>query len=228
MDWFTILAQAVENTAPQAAEQANEIIKVIWETITSLNHLEAMTFISFGLVCLLYGWRIFKMLVVIAFGLFGLVLGMELSNKIIGPVNQQAIGLICMGLLAVLAIPLMRWFVCVLGAVTGGILASAVWYACGLPDNFIWAGALTGIVAGGMMSFIIFRIAVMLFTSLLGSLLLVTGSMALLYMYQGTSSTVQDLVFGKKWFLTVVLSAPMAIGIILQNRLVKNSKDWNI
>ena len=69
-----------------------------WQQITGLEMLEAVTFISFGVVCLLYGWRVFKILVVINFGLLGLVMGMAVIDKINGLNNPLMGGLVGMGI----------------------------------------------------------------------------------------------------------------------------------
>ena len=230
MDCITILAKTVETAgqAPEAAEEAIVPIDLIWGHITSLNLLEALTFISFGAVCLLYGWRVFKVLVVISFALLGLGIGIIVSEKINGGDNQLLGGVIGLGLMAALSVPLMRWAVSILGAVAGGILTSGAWYACKLPEQYIWAGGLVGIVAGGMISFIVFRIAVMLFSSLGGSGLMVVGALALLYLYPQTTEQVQELVFTEKWFLPAALTVPTVVGVIAQNRFVKCSKDWGI
>ena len=47
MDYFMILAQTAE-----ASEEAVVPMDVFWEQITSLSLVEALTFISFGVVCL--------------------------------------------------------------------------------------------------------------------------------------------------------------------------------
>ncbi len=224
MDCVTILAQAVETTSAQAAEEAVVPIESFWAYITSLNLVEAITFISFGVVCLFYGWRVFKILVVISFALLGMFLGIAITDKIVGLNSQLWGGLIGMGLLAILSVPLMRWAVSALGAVAGGILSSGIWYACGLTERYIWAGALIGMVAGGMISFIVFKVAVILFSSLGGSGLIVVGALALLYLYPQTSERVEEIIFTKKWFLPTVLMAPTLIGFVLQNKFVKDSK----
>jgi hypothetical protein len=230
MDYFTILAQTAAQTATQPTEQTQTIVPIdlFWEQITSLSLLEALTFISFGVVCLFYGWRVFKVLVVINFALLGMMMGMAITDKIIGLNNQFAGGIAGMILLAVLSVPLMRWSVCLLGAAAGGILTSGMWYAFGLTEKYIWAGGLIGIVAGGMISFIIFKAAVILFSSLWGSLLIVVGSLALLYLYPRTSTKVEDLVFSLKWFLPTLIIAPTAIGFILQHKFLKTSKEYNL
>jgi hypothetical protein len=232
MDCISILTRLVissaYNTTAETEDGAIVPINLFWEQITSLNIVEAITFLSFGSICLFYGWRVFKILVVINFGLLGLIMGMTIIERINGLNNQLAGGLVGMGLLAVLSVPLLRWAICILGAVAGGILTSGIWYACGLPEPYIWAGALTGVVAGGMISFIIFKAAVMLFTSLWGSALVVIGSLALLYLYPRTTTQVEYLVFNHNWFLPAALILPTIAGVILQNQFVKKSKDWNI
>ena len=222
MGYFTILAQ----TTAERTEGAVIPMDLFWEQITSLSLVEALTFISFGAVCLFYGWRGFKVLVVINFALLGLMMGMVITEKIVGLNNQFAGGITGMLILAVLSVPLMRWAVCLLGAAAGGILTSGIWYACGLTEQYIWAGGLIGIVAGGMISFIIFKTAVILFSSLWGSSLVVVGSLALLYLYPKTSTKVEDLVFSIKWFLPVLILVPTAVGFVLQHKFLKSSKEW--
>lgn len=231
MDGITILAQASETEGRSAAEAAEGVVVPLdwfWGQITSLNWLEALTFISFGVVCLFYGWRVFKILVVINFGLLGLILGMAVTQKIVGLNNELAGGLVGMGVLAVLSVPLMRWAVCLLGAAAGGLLTSGLWYACGLTETYIWAGALVGVVAGGMISFIIFKAAVILFSSMWGSSLIVVGSLALLYLYPKTELHVQSWIFSLRWFLPTVLMVPTAVGVIVQHKFVKGAKDWHL
>jgi hypothetical protein len=36
------------------------------------------------------------------------------------------------------------------------------------------------------------------------------------------------LVYNHNWFLPVALLLPTIVGIIVQNRLIKGSRDWNI
>jgi hypothetical protein len=227
MDLLTILAQAAETTTRQAAGEGTVPTNLIWEHITSLGLVEALTFVSFGVVCLFYGWRVFKILVTICFALVGLLLGVWANKSLIGG-NVIWLGVMSAALFALMSIPLMRWGVMLLGAAAGGILTGGGWLAIGLPERYIWAGALVGVVAGAMISFIVFKIAVMLFTSLGGSALMVVGVLAILYKYMGAAEKLQDLFFNKKWFLPLMLLAPMVIGIILQYRFIKGAKDWSV
>lgn len=227
MDFLCVLAQAAGNAN---AEQAESVIDIneIWRYVSGLNYVEALTFISFGAVCLFYGWRVFKILVVICFGLLGLIIGMAVAGRLLGSHNQLVGGLVGMGLLASLSVPLMRWAVSILGALAGAILAGGTWYAAGLNESYMWAGSLTGLVAGGMISFIVFRVAIILFTSLGGSTLAMGGILAILNNYKQTSEPIWNLASTYKWFLPVVLLVPTVIGIIAQHKFVKGSKEWDI
>ncbi len=224
---FIILAQAAETASKEAAEEGFAPVQQIWEQIIALNLVEALIFISFGTVCLFYGWRIFKILVTICFALIGLLAGVWINRLLIGG-NVIWLAAICMVLLAFVSIPLMRWGVSILGAAAGGILTSGAWLAFGLPEQYIWAGGLIGIVAGGMISFIIFKAAVMLFTSLGGSSLIVAGILAVMYQYMAGPEKLEDMVFNHNWFLPVMLLVPMAVGVFLQNKFIKGTKNWSV
>jgi len=230
MDYLIILAQTTAEKGAET-EQAAQIVPIdlIWEQITALTWLQAVIAISFGVVYLLYGWRIFKILTIISFALLGLRVGMLAGGQFDNEVWGGVIGLV---VLAALSVPLIRWAVSILGAVAGGVITAGVWYACQLPEEYIWAGAIIGIIAGGMISFIIFKISVMLFTSLGGSVLIVIGALALMYHYEISlaepTAQLNGLVHEENWFLPVLLMVPTAIGIIIQNNLIKGSPKWEL
>ena len=89
-------------------------------------------------------------------------------------------------------------------------------------------GAMIGMVGGGMISFIVFRIAVILFTSTGGGALVLTGGLALLYRYTSLQAQIEHLVLHQKWVLPVGLMVPMLAGLIAQHKFVKGSKEWEI
>ncbi len=226
MDCLTILAQTVEASS-SAASQTFDPINFVWSHITQLNLLEALTFVSFGTVCLFYGWRVFKILVTISFSLIGLFAGIKINELLVGG-NNIWLGIICMAICAFFSVPLMRWGVSLLGAAAGGFLTGGAWYAAELPMQYIWAGVIIGVIAGGMISFIIFRIAVMLFTSLGGSILVLVGVLAVIYQYLGVADQLKDLIFTNKWFMPAALLIPMGVGLFLQNKLIKGSQNWDL
>jgi hypothetical protein len=227
VDPFIILAQTTE-PAQATTTEVFAPVDVFWQQVTSLGLPEALMFISFGAVCLMYGWRVFKILVVISFALLGMVIGAMAAAKITGANNQILGGFIGLVLFGALAMPLMRWGVSILGALAGGIVTAGMWYAFELPEKYIWAGGLIGIIAGGMIAFIALKWAVILFSSLGGAALLITGLFALFYLWEETSEQIQQLVFEQNWFLPVAVVVPTALGFILQHKFVKRSSQWSI
>ncbi len=223
--WMWMLLTAA---AGEPAEEGIIPLTVMWKYVSSLGIVEALTFISFGSVCLFYGWRVFKILVTICFGLLGLTLGIWANDQLIGG-NVIWLSLICTVFFAVLSIPFMRWGVTLLGAFSGGILTAGVWLGAGLPEQYFWAGGLVGFIAGGMMSFIVFKAAVILFTSLGGSTLTVVGILAILYSYilAGKGEQLEAFVFANQWFLPALLLIPMGFGVFLQHRFSKTMQEWD-
>jgi len=229
MEPLTILAQAAARSSSEPVFRVQTVLDSLWGQVTTLSWLQAVIAISFGVVYLLYGWRIFRAVVVICFGLVGLFAGIKIGSRFDSEILGGVIGL---SLLAGASIPLMRWAVSLLGAIAGGIITSGLWYAFELPERYMPAGALIGIIAGGMISFIVFKIAVMLFTSFGGGILIITGLLALVYRYESIqdtpTATVKTMLYNNHWFLPALLLAPTIIGIIVQNKFIKSSKSWSV
>ena len=115
-------------------------------------------------------------------------------------------------------------------AVAGGILAAGIWHSFNLPQEFVWAGTLTGLVAGGMISFVVFKLSVMLFTSLGGTSLILVGAFALIYRYETFANDpptthLNQLYYNNPWFLPLLLTAGTLLGILIQFRSGKDSKE---
>lgn len=227
MNSLDILAQAAGSDSGGGSSRLP--IDAIWDQVTQLGPVEALTFISFGVVCLFYGWRIFKVLVGICFGLLGLTAGVWINDDLLGGTNNVVwLATIFGGLFAILSIPLMRWGVGVLGALAGGVLTAGGWLAFGMPGNYVWAGGLVGVVAGGMLAFIVFKASVMLFTSLGGSTLMATGILALCYRYFEPVGDGRPAILDEKWFFPALVLVPMMVGVVVQNKFIKGAQDWTV
>ena len=235
MDLTSLLATVTEQaSATSPLFDVGEAKLSLYELISDLHWLYAMLLLSVGVVYLLYGWRIFRALVVISFGFIGMFLGMLSADKLSS--NDHALmwgGIIGMALFAAIAVPLMKWCVSVLGAVAGGILTSGIWIALDLSDTYLPAGFIVGFIAGGLISFIMLKVSVMLFTSLGGSLITVTGLLALLYQYDVKVSDpmtfyTYNLILTHPWFLPLAIIIPTIAGMLIQNKLIKHSPQWEI
>ena len=227
MNSLNFLAQAAQANGDGGSPRLP--IDAVWGQVTQLGPVEALTFVSFGVVCLFYGWRIFKVLVVICFGLLGLSAGVWINDDLLGGTNNVVwLATIFGGLFAILAIPLMRWGVGILGALAGGVLTAGGWLAFGMPGTYVWAGGLVGVVAGGMLSFIVFKASVMLFTSLGGSTLIATGILAICYLYVEPVRDGRPAILDEKWFFPALVLVPMMVGVVVQNKFIKGAQDWTV
>ena len=80
--------------------------------------------------------------------------------------------------------PLMKWAVAVMGGLFGAVLGASVWRLFNLDPHFAWAGAATGMVGFGLLSFILFRGSVTMYMSLQGAAMLIFGILAMLDKYE--------------------------------------------
>jgi hypothetical protein len=215
---FCALFAAAAMAAQNGRQSTTIDVNMLWQQITTLGLREALVLIAFGAVCILYGWRIFTVLVAICAGAIGMLIGMELGKRAGSEVWGGVIRLV---VLAAGSLPLMKWAVSVLAAIAGGVITGGIWYACGFPQQYMWAGALVGAVAGGMISFIVFKTAVMLFTCLAGTAMVLSGVLALLRLYEPTSKGVQDVVLNHIWVVPVALIVPTIGFMFLQNKMGK-------
>jgi len=239
MENLAIIAQAVQSPAGPASCAVFIPLPLdsIWREITALSWMHAVLAVSFGAVYLVYGWRIFKMLVVICSGLAGLLAGIEIGSQFPAMGNTLVelhnleiwTGIIMACFMAIIAIPLMKWAVSILGSISGGIVAIGIWRVCNFPEEYALAGMVVGLVAGGMICFIVFRMAVMLFTSVGGSILVTAGILSLLNRYESIqnppSENIKTMFYHTDWFLPAFLLASTLIGMIIQSRLSRGSQN---
>lgn len=224
-------AEATARSMPTI--EIDDLINYFWENVTGLHWLFALVLLSVGIVYMLYGWRIFRVLVVISFGFLGMFLGIYIG-KWMGS-NNAVIwgGIVGMILAAAISVPLMKWCVSVLGAIAGGIITSGIWIACDWSQTYLPAGFVIGFVAGGLISFILLKASVMMFTSLGGSIVMMSGIISLLYQYENhiadpPTTHMYDLVYLHSWFLPAALILPTVIGMICQNKFIKESPKFEV
>ena len=234
MTILTLLATAgTAESESSPVVNVDDLLNYFWTNITDLNWLFALLLLSVGVVYMLYGWRIFRVLVVISFGFMGMFLGIFIgrtsgsSNAVIWG------GIVGMILFACLAVPLMKWCVSVLGAIAGGVITSGIWIACDLSQTYLPAGFIVGFVAGGLISFILLKASVMLFTSLGGSIVMMSGVISLMHQYETRiqeppTTHMYDLVYLHSWFLPAALILPTVIGMIFQNKFIKQSPKFEV
>ena len=178
-------------TLPQIPTQAEYLARLM-----TLPSVLACVLLAIGLLYLLQGWKAFRTLVVINAAALGIVLGHRVGVSLGGGDMAMYAALAGGVLLAALAWPLMKYSVCLMGALSGGFLGYGVWQfvvtAVGRANlaEFAWAGGLVGLIIMGLLSFVVFRFVIIVFSTFQGSMMIVSGLLALLLKYDRTESTV--------------------------------------
>lgn len=212
------LPQRAADTASNAGATMNfsniQIEQWFWDHVHELNYVAAGLLVAAGLVYLLYGFKIFKILVIINAALLGVAAGAWIDQQFeqVGWWVMPVAGVV----LALLAWPLMRYAVCVMGGLAGAVVGAFIWRSFQLPENMLWAGSAIGLVALGLLAFIVFRVIIIGFTSLQGSLMAVAGTVALAAKWDQVAQPIKDGILGEPWVLPVAVLIPALIGFVYQ------------
>lgn len=198
-------------------------IAKIWETIQGFHWFEGAVMISFGIIFITYGWRIFKALVVINFAFLGIFAGRYIGTRL-GSGEWGSI-LAAVALSAV-SYPFIKYGVAVLGGLAGSVVGSALWRLLGLPEPLFWCGSLAGLIAGGFLVFASFKISVIMISSLEGSLFIVAGVMALLNSQPEIKINLTNAIYTHPALLPSLVIAPTLLGIFFQHKLHKADDKW--
>ncbi|MEO0477319.1 MAG: hypothetical protein AAF085_15330, partial [Planctomycetota bacterium] len=214
--------------------------------LAQLGQLWAIVFVVVGLVCLLKGYTFHKVMTVALLVVLGAGLGYWMGLEIQGPPFVVA-GCVSV-LLAVLAFPLMKYAIAVLGGLSGAFIGSNLWAGLGrvldksaaqrvetqgqeaasgdfivraaevMPADAYWAGALVGLVVCGLAAFALSKITIHLFTTVSGSTIAVFGVIALLLSIDGFRDTVATELTRSPLIIPLLVFVPAAIGFLMQEK----------
>jgi hypothetical protein len=167
-----------------------------------------------GMIYLLFGYYAFKGLVTINAAMAGGCLGAIIADRI---ADAALIGAIVGAVLAAATTwPMMKYAIAMMGGLFGALVGAALWRSCNLEPNLAWAGALIGLIAFGLLSFILFKTSVMMFTSLQGAVMLTFGILGLVFKYQSITPQIVQHLQVKPFLLPLAIFIPTILGLIYQ------------
>jgi hypothetical protein len=188
----------------------------------SLHPLAAVMLLLLGIVYLLFGWYLFRVLLTFNATVAGALLG-AMVGKAIG---SMAAGALLGGFLtAIITWPLMKYTVAATGALFGAILGASIWHAAGLEMAYVPAGAAIGLVFLGLLSFIIFRASVTFYTSLQGSGMTVMGLLGLIYKIRDAGPTITDGLSYKPYVLPMIFFIATVMAFAYQQTQFKDEPE---
>ncbi len=179
-------------------------VHIVWSSVIAV----------IGTLCVLNGYKWHKYVVVACAFLLGLALGHLLSKQMgNSPIVMGAVGL----LFAVIATPMLRFAVAIFGGLTGSFIGANVWTAVSdSPDAHI-AGAAMGFIAVGMLAFIMFRVVIVLFTSIGGAAMGVMGLVALLLHVPGWQESIKNALNDHDLLLPLLVGVAAVTGLVIQH-----------
>jgi hypothetical protein len=173
----------------------------------------AILLVLLGVVYLLFGFYLFKWLVVLNAAVVGAALGAALGAKAGATLPGGILGGFTA---AAITWPLMKWAVAIMGGIFGAALGASVWKTLALEPAFAWTGAAMGLIFCGLLCFILFRGSVMMYTSLQGSVMLVFGIVGLIYKYPDAAGKI-TATLQKPYLLPIVIFIPALLGMVYQH-----------
>lgn len=173
----------------------------------------AAVLIIVGIIYLLFGYQIFRAVVLVNAAIVGAYFGAYLGQD----GDAATIGAVIVGVAAAaIAWPTMKYAVAVMGGLFGALLGASIWHGANLDPNVVWAGALVGLVGFGMLSFVLFRGSVMMYTSLQGAFMMVFGILGMIYQYADAAKQVSDHLRIQPGLLPAAIFVPTLLGLIFQ------------
>lgn len=197
--------------------------------LQTLGAVWAVVFVIVGVLCMFNGYKFYKFATVSLALLLGLFAGYWFGGKIGAPYVVAG----CVGvLMAVLAFPLMKYAVAVFGGLAGAFVGANLWAGMAdavnkiaseggqahsvIPAGEYWLGALLGLLICGMLAFILFKLSIVMFTSVSGSTIAMMGVLALLLGFEPWHDVVADGLRASQLVIPLLVFVPAAIGLILQ------------
>jgi hypothetical protein len=173
----------------------------------------AMLLIVAGIIYLLFGWHMFRVLVALNAVLLGAAMGVLIGGQWNAALIGAILGGFCFG---ALAWPFIKYAVAVMGGLFGLIIGGSIWQMSGLDPVYAWAGGMMGLILLGLLTFILFRGSVMMFTSLQGAVMLILGILGMTSKYPQIAAAMAEGLSGQPLLLPMAIFISGLTGLIYQ------------
>ena len=201
-------------TAP-AAEQAVPMLQPWQDILTAQPIVAGIVLVVMGVAFLLYGFRLYRVLVIVAYAGIGLVGGLALSQYFVfNPLLGALPGAVVAGLLAW---PLHRLGWGLLGGAALAFMSAAIAAASGV-ENPVAIGVVAAVAfgTGVILTMILFRPLIIVTTSIMGASLASEGLMRLLSLWPDVGGQAVSAVESQPLLAVAGILVVAAAGATLQ------------
>ena len=190
--------------------------------LAGLHEVWAVLLITLGVVYLLTGWQTFKALVVANAVALGAVAGSFVGGLTDGKNLALPGGIAGALLFGVLSLAVTKGAIGVMGALAGAFAGYGLWsYAANLAGQstlaqHAWAGGLLGLVTLGLLGLVVYNAITMIFSSLQGAVMGISGLLALLLKPYGMPERLQGPLAENIHVLPLLFGVIALLGFSLQ------------
>lgn len=201
---------------PEVGRPMAEMLMEPWENLLHYHPLmAAVLLIPVGIAFLLYGYRLYRWLVVIAYVGIGVVLGMA-AAAYLG--FNQSVGIMAGAIvLGVLAWPLHRAGWGLLGGILFAIVFREVSAVMGMEGQLQLAliGAVAFLV-GVVLTVLLLKPLIVVITSVVGGTLLALGALSLVALWPALGGPVEKAIDARLYLPVFIVLVLAAVGSLLQ------------
>jgi len=197
--------------AARVLPQQSQVI----DSLVSAEVYFALAVLVMGWLFLVYGFKAYRWIVVLNCVALGFYLGGLLGEKERIATVAAVLGALVLG---AISWPLMKYAVAFCGGLVGAVVGMVIWNYFEQPANMAWAGGLVGLAALGLLSFVIFKASVILFTCVQGAAMLVLGAAALLIKYSPWAQDVSTNLAHKPVLMPTLVAGIAVLGLLWQHQ----------
>jgi hypothetical protein len=191
------------------------------DALRDLPLVAACMIVVVGVLCVLNGYQWHKWVVVVLAAMLGLGVGHMLSERM----GKSVVVAIALGILfATIATPMLRWTVAIFGGLTGAFLGANAWTLSNAsPADAQWAGACMGFIAMALLSFVVFRLVVVAFTSIGGAAMMVLGGITALMHVPSWQEGIRQGLASNRFIVPLLVTVAAVAGFVIQESRVRGA-----
>jgi hypothetical protein len=206
--------RGIDTLVPDTQRSLEAVFQDPWASLRDIHPVAAGILVIIGLALLLWGFRIYKGIVILAYGIVGLYLGAVLAEAchfsiLIGMIG----GALILGTLA-WPLYLIGWSL-LGGAALAGLAAMTAANFTSVMAYVIVAATVGGVL-GVVLTVLLMRSLIILVTSIAGAVVLLEGALRLTLLAPSAGEPILKTLSERQLAQAAIVAIPAFVGILLQ------------
>lgn len=177
------------------------------------DNIVAAVLLFAGVAYAIFGYQMYRLLACLNVAALGVWAGWWVGKQF----DATAPGMIIGGVVAAaIAWPAVRVAVAACGGIVGFAIGCAIWRSLGMSDGYAAAGGGMGAIFLFMLTFVVFRASIIVFTAVQGALMFAAGLLGILLKYPDFDEPLSQWIAEQPVILPVALFALSVVGVFYQ------------